>query len=89
MGQCAAQWSSGHRSFTAAEINALKFNLAWVMVPPLVLPTAVLPQVRRIQLIHITGTATVVGDLHGLPARPITDVGFRRCVIQAQRGLIL
>jgi polygalacturonase len=69
--------------------KAVEFNLAWRMVPPLAPPAAVLPVVRRVRLIHVWGTATAVGDFHGLPDSPIIDVKFRRCTIEAQRGLLL
>jgi hypothetical protein len=69
--------------------KAIEFNLAWRMVPPLAPPAAVLPVVRRVRIINVSGTTTVVGDFHGLEGSPITDVKFRRCEVQAQRGLTL
>ncbi|UOQ96804.1 glycoside hydrolase family 28 protein [Hymenobacter sp. 5317J-9] len=69
--------------------KAIEFNLAWRMVPPLAPPAAVLPVVRRVRLINVSGTTTVVGDFHGLEGSPITDVKFRRCEVRAQRGLTL
>jgi hypothetical protein len=69
--------------------KAVEFNMAWRMVPPLAPPAQVLPVVRHVRLINVSGTVTNAGDLHGLPDSPIRDVRFRRCRIQAQRGLIL
>lgn len=69
--------------------KAVEFNQAWRLVPPVAPPAAVLPVVRRVRLIHVWGTATVAGDFHGLPGSPITDVTFRRCRLQTQRGLTL
>jgi exo-poly-alpha-galacturonosidase len=69
--------------------KAVEFNMAWRMVPPLAPPAQVLPVVRHVRLINVSGTVTNAGDLHGLPDSPIRDVRFRRCRIRAQRGLIL
>jgi hypothetical protein len=69
--------------------KAVEFNMAWRMVPPLAPPAQVLPVVRHVRLIGVSGTVTNVGDLHGLPDSPIRNVRFRRCHIRAQRGLIL
>ncbi|MCC3154962.1 glycoside hydrolase family 28 protein [Hymenobacter sp. BT770] len=69
--------------------KAVEFNMAWRMVPPLAPPAPVLPVVRHVRLVHLWGSTTVVGDFHGLPGSPITDVRFRRCRIRAQRGLTL
>jgi exo-poly-alpha-galacturonosidase len=69
--------------------KAIEFNLAWRMVPPIAPPAAVLPSVRRVRIVNVSGITTVVGDFHGLAGSPITDVRFRRCEVQAQRGLTL
>ncbi|MFT2010447.1 glycoside hydrolase family 28 protein [Pontibacter sp. 13R65] len=69
--------------------KALEFNMAWRMVPPIKPPAEVLPVVRNVQLIGITGNARTVGDIRGLPESPIQGVTFKDCDIKAEKGLTL
>ncbi|KAI9449248.1 hypothetical protein F5148DRAFT_1291713 [Russula earlei] len=68
--------------------KAVEFNMAWRMVNPR--PAAkVLPVVRNIQLINISGTVKTVGDMHGLPGSPIDGVKFTNCELTAGKGLVM
>lgn len=69
--------------------KAVEFNMAWRMVSPIKPPAKVLPLVRNVKLIGITGTAAAVGDIHGLEGSPIQGVTFTRCAITAQKGLLI
>lgn len=69
--------------------RAFEFNMEWRMVPPIAPPAQVLPKVRRIRLVNITGTASSGGILHGLKDSPIEDVAFENCKIVAQKGLVI
>ena len=69
--------------------RAFEFNMEWRMVPPIAPPAQVLPKVRRVRLINITGTANSGGIIHGLKDSPIEDVTFENCKITAQKGLVI
>jgi len=69
--------------------QAFEFNMEWRMVPPVAPPAQVLPVVRNVKLINITGAVTSGGRIHGLKASPIENVSFRNCVLTAQKGLVL
>jgi len=69
--------------------QAVEFNLAWRMVPPVAPPAPVLPVVRRIRLINLTGTVGSAGIIEGLPGSPIRDVTFEGCVLMAEKPLVL
>jgi exo-poly-alpha-galacturonosidase len=69
--------------------QAFEFNMEWRMVPPVAPPAQVLPVVRNVKLINITGTVTAGGRIHGLKDSPIENVSFRNCVVTAQKGLVL
>lgn len=65
--------------------KAFEFNMAWRMVNPK--PAAkVLPIVRNIKIINVSGTADAVGDISGLKGSPIRGVHFENCHIQAKKG---
>ncbi len=68
--------------------QALEFNMEWRMVPPIVPPAKVLPIIRNIKIINISGTAHSVGYMHGLKDSPIENIQFVNCNISAQKGLI-
>jgi exo-poly-alpha-galacturonosidase len=69
--------------------KAVEFNMAWRMVPPIKPPAKVLPVVRNVQLINISGSVNAVGDIHGLEGSPIIGVTFKNCNITAQKGLLI
>ncbi|WP_084708558.1 glycoside hydrolase family 28 protein [Hymenobacter norwichensis] len=69
--------------------QAFEFNMEWRMVPPVAPPAQVLPLVRNVKLINITGTVTTGGRIHGLKNSPIENVSFQNCVVTAQKGLVL
>jgi exo-poly-alpha-galacturonosidase len=67
--------------------QAFEFNLEWRMVPPVAPPAKVLPIVRNVRFINISGNVNSIGLIHGLKDRPIYDVLFKRCRISATKGL--
>jgi polygalacturonase len=67
--------------------QAFEFNLEWRMVPPIAPPAKVLPVVRKVRFINISGNVNSLGLIHGLKDSPIYDVKFRRCRLTAQKGL--
>jgi exo-poly-alpha-galacturonosidase len=67
--------------------QAFEFNMEWRMVPPIAPPAKVLPVVRNVRFINITGNVNYLGVIHGLKDSPIYDVKFKRCKVSAQRGL--
>ncbi|MDF7810896.1 glycoside hydrolase family 28 protein [Hymenobacter sp. YC55] len=69
--------------------QAFEFNMEWRMVPPIAPPAKVLPLVRNVKLINITGTVASGGRMHGLKDSPIENVSFKNCVVTAQKGLVL
>ncbi len=69
--------------------QAVEFNLAWRMVPPIAPPAPELTVVRRVRLINLTGTAASAGIIAGLPGSPIREVSFEGCAITAQHPLVL
>ncbi len=52
-------------------------------------PGPVLPIVRNVRLIHITGDAESAGAIRGLEGSPVTGVTFTDCAVRAGTGLIL
>ena len=69
--------------------QAFEFNLEWRMVPPIAPPAKVLPVVRNVRIINVTGDVTSVGIIHGLADSPIRDIHFENCQITAQKGFRL
>ena len=67
--------------------QAFEFNLEWRMVPPIAPPAKVLPVVRNVRFINVSGKVNSIGLIHGLEGSPIYDVKFIRCKISGQRGL--
>lgn len=67
--------------------QAFEFNLEWRMVPPIAPPAEVLPVVRNIRFINVSGKVNSLGVMHGLKDSPIYDVKFIRCKVTAQKGL--
>jgi exo-poly-alpha-galacturonosidase len=67
--------------------QAFEFNLEWRMVPPIAPPAKILPVVRKVRFINISGNVNSLGLIHGLKESPIYDVKFRKCKLSAQKGL--
>ena len=69
--------------------QAFEFNLEWRMVPPIAPPAKVLPVVRNVKIINVSGDVDSVGIIHGLADSPIRDIYFENCRITAQKGFRL
>jgi exo-poly-alpha-galacturonosidase len=69
--------------------QAFEFNMLWRMVPPLAPPAKVLPVVRDVRLVNISGQVGSLGVVRGLPDSPIRGVRFENCRVKARQGLIL
>jgi polygalacturonase len=69
--------------------QAFEFNLEWRMVPPIAPPAKVLPVVRNVKIINVSGDVDSVGIIHGLADSPIRDIHFENCRITAQKGFRL
>jgi len=69
--------------------QAFEFNLEWRMVPPIAPPAKVLPVVRNVKIINVSGDVDSVGIIHGLADSPIRDIQFENCRITAQKGFRL
>jgi exo-poly-alpha-galacturonosidase len=69
--------------------QAFEFNLEWRMVPPIAPPAKVLPVVRNVKIINVSGDVDSVGIIHGLADSPIEDIHFENCNITAQKGFKL
>lgn len=69
--------------------KALEFNMAWRMVPPVKPPAKVLPVVRNVRLINISGTVAAIGDIRGLEGSPVQGVSFKDCKLTADKGLLI
>lgn len=69
--------------------QAFEFNLEWRMVPPIAPPAKVLPVVRNVRIINVSGDVNSVGIIHGLADSPIRDIHFENCRITAQKGFRL
>jgi hypothetical protein len=68
--------------------KAFEFDMAWRMIDSK--PAAkVLPVVRNIKIINVSGTADAVGNMSGLEASPIQGVQFSKCSIAAQKGFTI
>jgi polygalacturonase len=69
--------------------QAFEFNLEWRMVPPIAPPAKVLPVVKNVRIINVSGDVNSVGIIHGLADSPIRDIHFENCDITAERGFRL
>jgi len=70
--------------------QAFEFNMDWhsgTTGPDK--PAKVLPIVRDIRLIHVTGDAAAAGAIRGLDGSPVTGVTFTDCAVAAGTGLVL
>jgi exo-poly-alpha-galacturonosidase len=68
--------------------KAFEFNMAWRMVNPKP-PAKVLPIVRNVRIINVSGTTKSVGDMRGLPDSPIQKVKFKNCTLTAEQGFTI
>jgi polygalacturonase len=79
-----------YRDITLHETKqAFEFNLEWRMVPPIAPPAKVLPVVRNVKIVNVSGDVDSVGIIHGLADSPIQDIHFENCKITAQKGFKL
>jgi polygalacturonase len=69
--------------------KAFEFNMEWRMVGIVKAPAKILPVVRNIKLINISGNVNVAGDITGLKASPIQCISFKNCNIIAEKGLVI
>jgi polygalacturonase len=69
--------------------QAFEFNMEWRMVPPIAPPAKVLPVVRNVRIINVSGTTASVGLIHGLKDSPIQGVTFENCHVRARKGLVI
>jgi polygalacturonase len=69
--------------------QAFEFNLEWRMVPPIAPPAKVLPIVRNVKIVNVSGDVNTVGIIHGLADSPIRDIHFENCQISALKGFRL
>jgi exo-poly-alpha-galacturonosidase len=69
--------------------QAFEFNLEWRMVPPIAPPAKVLPIVRNVKIINVSGDVQSVGIIHGLADSPIQGITFENCKIAAEKGFKL
>jgi exo-poly-alpha-galacturonosidase len=68
--------------------KAFEFDMAWRMVNPKP-PAKILPVVRNIKIINVSGTADAVGNISGLEGSPIIGVQFKNCQIEAKKGFVI
>ncbi|MXV16512.1 glycoside hydrolase family 28 protein [Hufsiella ginkgonis] len=68
--------------------KAFEFNMAWRMVNPKP-PAKILPVVRNVKIINVSGTVATVGDMNGLPESPVLGVTFKKCTITASKGFVI
>jgi len=79
-----------YRNMTLHETKqAFEFSLEWRMVPPIAPPAKVLPIVRNVKIINVSGDVQSVGIIHGLAGSPIQGIVFENCKITAQTGFKL
>jgi polygalacturonase len=63
------------------------FNMAWRMTGTVKPPAKILPVVRNIKLINISGNVNAGGNITGLEGSPIQNLSFKNCNITAVKGL--
>jgi hypothetical protein len=69
--------------------QAFEFNMEWRMVAPVAPPAKVLPVVRNVKMINVSGTVGTAGSIHGLKDSFIQGLTFENCDLTAQRGLTI
>jgi exo-poly-alpha-galacturonosidase len=65
------------------------FNMAWRMVGNVKPPAKVLPVVRNVRIINISGNANSGGNITGLAGSPIEHISFKNCNITVEKGLVV
>jgi polygalacturonase len=65
------------------------FNMAWRMVGTVRPPAKVLPVVRNIKIINVSGQARSGGNITGLEGSPIQNISFQNCNITVDKGLVV
>jgi polygalacturonase len=65
------------------------FNMAWRMVGTVRPPAKVLPVVRNIKIINVSGQAKSGGNITGLEGSPIQNISFQNCNITVDKGLVV
>lgn len=65
------------------------FNMAWRMVGSVKPPAKVLPVVRNVRIINISGHANSGGNITGLEGSPIENISFQNCNIAVEKGLVV
>lgn len=68
--------------------KAFEFDMAWRMIDSKP-PGKVLPVVRNIKIINVSGTVDAVGNMNGLEDSPIQGVQFIDCHIEAKKGFTI
>jgi exo-poly-alpha-galacturonosidase len=63
------------------------FNMAWRMVGTIKPPAKILPVVRNVKIINVSGQANSGGNITGLEASPIQNISFENCNITVEKGL--
>ncbi|MGD1030152.1 MAG: glycosyl hydrolase family 28 protein [Opitutaceae bacterium] len=69
--------------------RAIAIELSWRMVGPMEPPAKVLTTLSKVRLINVSGTAQSVGVIQGFKDKPVKDVTFENCQVEAKRGLTL
>ena len=69
--------------------QAFEFNMAWRMVPPVAPPAKVLPVVKNVKIVNVSGDVQSAGNIQGLEGSPIRGIIFKNTHITAQTGLKL
>jgi exo-poly-alpha-galacturonosidase len=65
------------------------FNMAWRMVGNVKPPAKVLPVVKNVRIINISGHANSGGNITGLEESPIEHISFQNCNITVEKGLVI
>ena len=63
------------------------FNMAWRMLGTVRPPAKVLPIVRNVKIINVSGKVNSGGNITGLKGSPIQNISFKNCNITADKGL--
>jgi exo-poly-alpha-galacturonosidase len=79
-----------YRNITIKDARMIfDFNMAWRMVGTIKPPARILPVVRNVRIINVTGNANSGGNITGLEGSPIQNLSFENCTINVDKGLII